>query len=391
MPVRDLRGGRRMKPFRLFGEIAKVEDQEDGTIKVFGIASSGARDDAGEIVLPDAMKAALPDYAKYPALREMHQPSAAGRTLEAEVDASGRTNIIAHVVDPTAIAKVKTGTYAGFSIGGRVLERDAKDRTVITRIKLNEISLVDRPANPEASIDLWKADIGEHEPMSYTPSNDEVKARAGEMAKMAGKPETAWKDYVAKAREALIAEHVETDPEAAVSPEIVEAVDKAAVGLSEEDRDAVLAKVAAAIEAGGDLDDEVTKAIAEHQAAREADLATEPTAADALAAAIEKAKSSDDSKGDYGDVEYADPGYQPDGKKRYPIDTAEHIRAAWNYINKKKNADKYTADQAASPGDLAKSLYDVGRVAMILQELGWIADCLKYERAVEGDDSTAPE
>lgn len=46
----------------------------------------------------------------------------------------------------------------------------------------------------------------------------------------------------------------------------------------------------------------------------------------------------------YGDVRYADPGYQEDGVKRYPIDTEEHIRAAWSYINQVKNAAKYSAD-----------------------------------------------
>ena len=50
----------------------------------------------------------------------------------------------------------------------------------------------------------------------------------------------------------------------------------------------------------------------------------------------------------YGDVPYADHGKQPDGKKRYPLDTPEHIRAAWNYIHKKKNASKYTASQLAA-------------------------------------------
>jgi hypothetical protein len=89
-----------MQLFRLFGTIAKVEEQDDGTIKVFGIASSGSRDAAGEIVLPDAMKTALPDYSLFPALREMHQPLAAGKVLEADVDDEGTTNIIAHVVDP---------------------------------------------------------------------------------------------------------------------------------------------------------------------------------------------------------------------------------------------------------------------------------------------------
>ena len=119
---------------RLFGELTKIEEQPDGTLKVYGVASTGARDEAGEVVLPAAMKAALPDYARYPALREMHQPTAAGRTLEATVDDDGATRIVAQVVDPVAIAKVKSRTYAGFSIGGRVIARDPADATIITRI-----------------------------------------------------------------------------------------------------------------------------------------------------------------------------------------------------------------------------------------------------------------
>ncbi len=55
-------------------------------------------------------------------------------------------------------------------------------------------------------------------------------------------------------------------------------------------------------------------------------------------------------KGDkkpYGDVQYADPGYQKDGKKRYPIDTPEHIRAAWSYINKSSNCSEYSSEQCS--------------------------------------------
>ena len=36
---------------------------------------------------------------------------------------------------------------------------------------------------------------------------------------------------------------------------------------------------------------------------------------------------------EYGDVQFADPT-----NKKYPIDTAEHVRAAWSYINHKDNA-----------------------------------------------------
>lgn len=42
----------------------------------------------------------------------------------------------------------------------------------------------------------------------------------------------------------------------------------------------------------------------------------------------------------YGDVEFADAT-----NKKYPIDTSEHIRAAWNYINHKDNAAKYDAGE----------------------------------------------
>lgn len=50
----------------------------------------------------------------------------------------------------------------------------------------------------------------------------------------------------------------------------------------------------------------------------------------------------------YGPVEYADPGYQADGQKRYPIDTADHVRAAWSYVNQADNAKLYSAEQLAN-------------------------------------------
>lgn len=41
---------------------------------------------------------------------------------------------------------------------------------------------------------------------------------------------------------------------------------------------------------------------------------------------------------EYGDVEYAD-----ERNKKYPIDTEEHIRAAWNYIHQERNRAMYSA------------------------------------------------
>lgn len=57
---------------------------------------------------------------------------------------------------------------------------------------------------------------------------------------------------------------------------------------------------------------------------------------------------ADAAKSPYGDVDYADPGYQADGKKRYPVDSEEHIRAAWSYIHKGHNAAAYNSKQLAS-------------------------------------------
>lgn len=54
-----------------------------------------------------------------------------------------------------------------------------------------------------------------------------------------------------------------------------------------------------------------------------------------------------DPKKPYGEVDYADPGYQEDGVYRYPLDTKAHADAAWKYINMPKNAAKYTAGQLA--------------------------------------------
>lgn len=59
------------------------------------------------------------------------------------------------------------------------------------------------------------------------------------------------------------------------------------------------------------------------------------------------ARASDPKK-PYGDVTYADPGYQKDGKKRYPVDTKAHAMAAWSYINKSSNQSPYSAQQLAS-------------------------------------------
>ena len=152
---------------RIFGSFTKITKADDGTLVVEGIASSETKDAQGEVVKADAMRAALPDYMKFANVREMHQAIAAGKALAVSVDESGITHLTAHVVDAGSVKKVETGVLQGFSIGGTVAPggRNKDDPKVIEAIKLTEISLVDRPANPDALITLVKLDAEPEKPL----------------------------------------------------------------------------------------------------------------------------------------------------------------------------------------------------------------------------------
>lgn len=283
----------------LYAKFSKVEELDDGTLKVFGIASSEAEDSDGETVKADAVRTALPDYLTFGAVREMHQPIAAGTAIEASVDADGFTHFGAHIVDESSVKKVRAGVLKGFSLGGKVTKRNKDNKKVIEGIKLTEISLVDRPANPDSVISLVKF--------------DNAGAVVDDMSK--------------------VAERNDVNPK--------------------------------------------------------------------------------EGKEKYGNVAFADAK-----NKKYPIDTEEHIRAAWNYINKPKNAAKYSAadlktikgrivsawkrviDKDGPPSateksemstTLNKSMWDVSRLASIIQDLHWLTTCSESERAAEGDDSEVPE
>lgn len=115
---------------------------------------------AGDIISADAIAAALPDYLEYGNIREMHQPSAVGVVLTAEMR-DRQLFLVIKVVDDAAWAKVVEGVYKGFSIGGtcddaEIIKLGDIPYRRITQLTLTEISLVDRPANPAARFTLWK-------------------------------------------------------------------------------------------------------------------------------------------------------------------------------------------------------------------------------------------
>lgn len=142
-------------------ELEKVDKQKR---MVYGYASTEALDGQGEIVERVAVEEALPEYSRWRNIREMHRPSAVGIAPVLEMREKG-LYIGAKVVDDNAWNKVLEGVYKGFSIGGRALKRASRfletlkvTVPTIQKMKLTEISLVDRPANPECTFALAKMD-----------------------------------------------------------------------------------------------------------------------------------------------------------------------------------------------------------------------------------------
>jgi hypothetical protein len=334
-------------PKRLYGVIEKVEEVGDGTVKVHGIASTEAEDDQGEIVRADAMRDAIPDYMKFGAVREMHGLSAAGRALECNCGNDNVTRIVAHVVDPTAVLKVKNRVYNGFSIGGQVTQRESGNYKTITALKLHEISLVDRPANPQATIDLWKS--------GDTVMPDGLSTIGDAFAQAMAKTQQFWRcnnpkhmhfrkedaaNCMAKSAAAAAAlvesrkriddgdpRFGDTTKHGMPSGPAIKPDEPPGVDNSEANFD-------------GDADDDD-----EEESAETAGGEFRPESDANRADDFGKKKAAGKPKGDYGKVRYADPGYQDDKKPRYPIDNEGHVRAAWSYINMPKNARLYSSEQ----------------------------------------------
>jgi len=163
----------------LFVPINKFDDE---LRMVYGIATNAGLDKQNEVVDYSATKDALKDYSQWRNIREMHKPSAVGTAPILELrDATEELFIGAKIVDDQAWAKCKEGVYKGFSIGGEVLDRrveinKATGRPInrVTKYVMNEISVVDRPANPTCKFQTVKRDTSiETITLSDDPLKDE--------------------------------------------------------------------------------------------------------------------------------------------------------------------------------------------------------------------------
>jgi hypothetical protein len=140
-----------------FGEITKMDKTADGDLMVYGKATGPDLDLDGDRCSPSWLKKAVPEWMKFGNVREQHSSVAAGvgKELSSENDDWFLKSLI---VDPVTVNKIEKGVLKGYSIGIRNARKTVKDgKTWITDGEIVEISVVDRPCNPTATMGIAKA------------------------------------------------------------------------------------------------------------------------------------------------------------------------------------------------------------------------------------------
>jgi hypothetical protein len=185
------------------GDIVKAERDEAGNLMVFGKATGSDMDLDEQYADPEWLKDAMPDWAKWGNLREMHQPIVAGIGREVTNDDSGNWFLKSEVVDAGTAKKIEAGALKGYSIGiknARVVKDAKAPGGRIVGGTIVEVSYVDRPCNPTSTIGIAKMVGAELAPVeSETPgtswlakkavkqpkpkNDDNVVATASDMAK----------------------------------------------------------------------------------------------------------------------------------------------------------------------------------------------------------------
>lgn len=154
-----------MAEFRKFVRFSKIDDNGDGTVTVHGVMTSEAVDADDEVIDYDASKRAIykrGGFAEWRNLRSMHQNIAAGTVPDIVCNDDVRNvEIAARVIDENEVRKTRAGVYHGFSVAGlgHSYKPDTVDGKPVTRytdVDFLEVSLVDRPSNPDAVFTMMK-------------------------------------------------------------------------------------------------------------------------------------------------------------------------------------------------------------------------------------------
>jgi len=145
----------------VFAEITKTSEQDDGSLLVEGIATDSSLDLDQQRCDPAWLSEAMPDWFKIGNIREQHDGKrAAGKAFDHDDIGDGKHFIRTRIIDPVAIAKTRAGVYTGLSIGinsPRISKSKDAPNGLIIGGKIVEVSLVDRPANPNATLTVCKA------------------------------------------------------------------------------------------------------------------------------------------------------------------------------------------------------------------------------------------
>ena len=131
----------------------------DGFMYVKGLATDDTLDLDQQICDPAWLAKAMPAWMEIGNIREMHQSKAVGKATEMEQTGTGFV-VTAKVVDKQAAQMVEEGIYTGFSVGikgARVVKDNKAPGGRIIDGTIVEVSLVDRPANPSAVIEIAKS------------------------------------------------------------------------------------------------------------------------------------------------------------------------------------------------------------------------------------------
>jgi len=149
-----------------FVPITKIAPTPEGHRLVTGTVSTERVDLDGQIADYDWAKKEAQAWFDIANVREQHSRNVVGKGLELGLDDTAKSiTLTAKVVDPIAITKLDEGLFTGYSFGAKNVPGDPikviKDATApsgrIVGGKWVEISLADRPANPDSVLSLIKS------------------------------------------------------------------------------------------------------------------------------------------------------------------------------------------------------------------------------------------
>lgn len=398
---------------RVFVPLTKVDEEQR---LVYGRITAEEVDQSNEVMDYATSK---PNFEKWSAqieeasgglskgnLRVMHGLSVAGKLTDIAFDDDAQSiEVCAKVVDDTEWDKVLEGCYTGFSVGGRYGKKwketvNGEQIQKFTAVP-NEVSLVDNPCVKSATFTCVKADGAEElvkflnpgdlvkaeeapadEPavaVAVEPSNDEVVAKAEQMAKDAADG-TTWMQHVETARNELVKAMAEKGKEGDDNGKDAKKPSKKEEGSDDEDEEAEEGDADNAEEEAAEKAVKVTppgirqvwtasdgstfekKSDAESHEATLSKAAVEPTEADLLRERLAKATEPKPETGE---------------ASIFSVDRLDDLHKAVLELEQPREED-------GSP-KLEKGMYTVSRFANMIGDVAGLARTIKAEGTLEGD------